>query len=358
MAVPAPVPEAAQQATKRTTEDEIQGPNTHNKALRPAYNPQPKKGKDTDTAKGKSKPNRNQAQKQADAADVEIQDEMHYGQASGSHLAFPNVNNPTTSQAKDFAMNEWLINEAPKYKGSFSFNALPTSAAGIPNDPQSEAQVQNVRLNSASNLAKGNIQSGFFPHRYVSRGPEKKRMGLNALTAIEYIGGIFKMIKDPLVPAKNKPYLYSHLEEIVEDAADYDWQMAVRPWSEEVFSLIADGRLPDGWASHQKIQMLRMTISRASTAKLSTQGSYQNIPQQRQRQPAPSTSQPNDSMRGGTPCINFNSPQGCSLQSGHFVAGKKLLHICAFCLWNSATPHPHAECYCRNKQRFNAQGHF
>lgn len=160
------------------------------------------------------------------------------------------------------------------------------------------------------------------------------------------------MIKDPAVPANIKPYLYSHMEELVEDAADFDWQTAVRPWSEQIFTLIVEGRIHDGWANHQKIQMLRMTVSRVRTAKISARN------QPRSRQPAPPTSQSNDLLRGGSPCINYNSPQGCQLQSGHYVSGKKLLHICAFCLWNSATPHPHPECYCRNKQRFNNQGHF
>lgn len=228
----------------------------------------------------------------------------------------------------------------------------------MPADPQLEAQVQNVLLNTASHLAKGNVPSGFYPHKYVRRGPEKKHMGLNTLTTVEYIGGIFKMIKDPAVPANIKPYLYSHMEELVEDAADYDWQTAVRPWSEEIFTLIAEGRLAEGWADHSKIQMLRMTISRASTAKLSTYNQSNNNFQARSRQPGSNPPQSNESLRGGSPCINFNSPQGCHLQSGHFANGKKLLHICAFCLWNSATPHPHAECYCRNKQRFNNQGHF
>lgn len=163
------------------------------------------------------------------------------------------------------------------------------------------------------------------------------------------------MIKDPVVPAKIKPSLYSHMEEIVEDAATYDWQTAVRVWSEEVFTMIAEGQLTDGWADHQKIQMLRMTISRASTAKISPSPTYQNNAQTGPRQTPSATSQPNDSLRGGSPCINYNSPQGCQFQSGHYVSGKKLLHICAFCLWNAATPHPHPECYCRNKQRFNAQ---
>lgn len=359
MATPAPPPVTVAQTEKRTADDEIQGPNTRNKALRPAYNPEPKKGKESNTAKGKAKSNRAQSQRQADAIDVEQTDVTPPSATSGSHLAFGNVNNSSSTENKDHAMNQWLINEAPRYKGAFSFNDLPTSAANFPNDPQLEAQVQNVLMNTASTLAKGNSQSGVFPHNYVRRGPEQKRMGLNSLTAIEYIGGIFKIIKDPAVPSKIKPHLYSHMEELVEDAADYDWQTAVRPWSEEIFTLIAEGRLPQGWESHTKIQMLRMTISRASTAKLSNQAAYQSGSYPRTRQPtAAAGAPPNESLKGGSPCINYNSPQGCSFQSGHFISGKKVLHICAFCLWNSATPHPHPECYCRNKQRFNSQGHF
>lgn len=194
MATPAPVAAPIAQPEKRTAEEQIQGPNTRNKALRPVYNPETKKGKETTTAKGKAKCNRAQPQRQADAIDVEQQDVMPLGTTSGSHLAFANVNNPESAESKDYAMNQWLINEAPKYKGAFSFNDLPTSAAAIPNDPQLEAQVQNVLINTASTLAKGNSQSGVFPHNYVRRGFEKKRMGLNSLTAIEYIGGIFKII--------------------------------------------------------------------------------------------------------------------------------------------------------------------
>lgn len=354
MAAPAPAPQPA----KTTVEDDISGPNTRNKALRAVYNPKETTKPPPKQPKGKSNRNATQTRRQADAMDVEQNDVMHLGTTSAGHLDSPNVNNPVSSENRDYAMNEWIINQAPKHKGSFSFNNLPTSTAGIPANSQLEAQVQNVLLNTASNLAKGNVPNGLYPHKYVLRGPEQKRMGLNSLTAIEYIGGILKMIKDPAVPANIKPYLYSHMEELVEDAADYDWQSAVRVWSEEIFTLIAEGRLPDGWAAHSKIQMLRMTISRASTAKLSTQNLHQNPTHPRIRQATAPSAHPNDNLRGGTPCINYNSPQGCLLQSGHYVSGKKLLHICAFCLWNSATPHPHAECYCRNKQRFNNQNHF
>lgn len=147
----------------------------------------------------------------------------------------------------------------------------------MPADPQLEAQVQNVLLNTASHLAKGNVPSGFYPHKYVRRGPEKKHMGLNTLTTVEYIGGIFKMIKDPAVPANIKPYLYSHMEELVEDAADYDWQTAVRPWSEEIFTLIAEGRLAEGWADHSPPNSLR-TINLTTIFKLAPGNQVQILP--------------------------------------------------------------------------------
>lgn len=358
MATPAPAPATHLQSPKRPAEDQIQGPNTRNKGLRPLYNPKDKEKTAPKQGKGRLKKTATQTQRQADAIDVEQNDIMHLGATSGGHFSTSDVNNTVTSRSKDFAMTEWIINQAPKHKGSFSFNPLPTSTATMPADSQLEEQVQNVLINTASHLTKGNVQTGFYPHKYVLRGPEQKRMGLNTLTPIEYLGGMFNKIKDPAVPANIKPYLYSHMEELVEDAAHYDWQTAVRPWSEEIFTLIANGLLPEGWADHQKIQMLRMTISRASTAKLSSHNQPQSNNQTRPRQNALSAPQTSDSMRRGSTCINYNTPQGCQFQSGHYVSGKKLLHICAFCLWNSATPHPHPECYCRNKQRFNNQGHF
>lgn len=162
------------------------------------------------------------------------------------------------------------------------------------------------------------------------------------------------MIKDKAVPSNAKPYIYAHLEEVIEDARHYDWATAVRPWSEEIFTLIAEGSLPEGWASQQKIQMLRMTMSRASTAKLPAQVNQSYNTQPRPRQ----ATIPSDNLRGGTPCIDYNSQHGCQQASGHLVNRRKVVHICAFCLWHSAATFPHPECYCRNRQRHNTCNHF
>lgn len=132
------------------------------------------------------------------------------------------------------------------------------------------------------------------------------------------------MIRDDALPNDIKPLLLSHMEEMIHNARDYDWQQAVQPWSEVVFTLISEGLLT--WDSVDKIQMLRMTISRASTACLPA-SSFKEAPA-RPRAPA---QQPNsEQFKGGTPCFNYNGQQGCSLQSGHLVNGRRAIHVCAF----------------------------
>lgn len=250
-------------------------------------------------------------------------------------------------------MNDWIIGHVNPKRTAPLQPGLPLSTAQMPNDPSLEAQVHQVLLNTASNIAKGNQNNGFYPHKYVDRGPEKKKLGLNSLTVLEYLHGILRMIKDSIVPSNIKPYIYAHLEEVIEDAREYDWATAVRPWSEEIFTLIAEGRLPEGWANQNKIQMLRMTMSRASTARLTTSNAQTSFTQNKPRQTANTTD-----LRGGSPCVDFNSQHGCQLSSGHISNGKKVVHICAFCLWHSAAVYPHPECYCRNRQRYNNNNHF
>lgn len=43
------------------------------------------------------------------------------------------------------------------------------------------------------------------------------------------------------------------------------------------------------------------------------------------------------------------SIRGCSLASGHILNGKKMIHVCSFCLFNNSAAHNHAEAHCRNK---------
>lgn len=114
--------------------------------------------------------------------------------------------------------------------------------------------------------------------------------------------------------------------------------------------MVAEKRLPDGWNSTARIQNLRTGMSRVDSARLpmTKDSSFKRHQVQ---------AQPNDSMKGGPPCPNFNSTQGCSLQSGHLVNGIKQIHVCSYCLANTAATHPHPEARCRTKQR-HAAAHF
>lgn len=67
--------------------------------------------------------------------------------------------------------------------------------------------------------------------------------------------------------------------------------------------------------------------------------------------------QPPDALKGGPPCPDFNSQKGCNFPSGHLVQGKRFMHICSFCLMNSAATYPHAEVVCRNKTKVS-RAHF
>lgn len=183
-----------------------------------------------------------------------------------------------------------------------------------------------------------------------------KRATLNSLSIPEYNLALCRMIKDDAVPNDNKPFLISHLEELNEDAIKYDWATAVRPWSEEIFCMVAENRLPAGWASTDRIQMLRIS-SRIGAVKTSQMPPKEQFPNTRARNPG--NGQQQEFFRGGPPCPQFNSQQGCSQQSGNVGNnGKRLVHVCSFCLMQSTTVNMHSEAVCRNKARQNQFPHF
>lgn len=242
----------------------------------------------------------------------------------------------------------WLVDNVNMNPPRNTSSALPLSAKEVASNEDLEMKVHDILNNTATRLAKGNAKTGQFPFQYVQRGPEKRQATMNSLSLHEHIWGIVAMIKDPQVPAIYKPALFDHIEQICDDCSDYDWPSAVRRWSEEVFSLVSQNRLEKGWLAKHDIQMLRLSLSRDSTARTSQHKDL--YPKARQ---TPASTIPVDGLKGGPPCPDFNSPRGCTLPHGHLSHGKKMLHICSFCLMNSAATFPHPENFCRNKVRLN-----
>lgn len=230
---------------------------------------------------------------------------------------------------------------------------VPVSSTRDPeflDDDVTSQHVRNILASTAHQLSSGNNKPGIYPHKLVFRGPEKKRIPLNNTTLAEHLWGILLIVKDPKVDPRIKPTLLAHLEDVIEDACDFQWP-AVRRWSEETFSLVAENRLPNGWFSTHRIQLLRVSMSKIDNAKINFD---EEQPAQRKQYVAP---QQPDNLKGGPPCSAFNSQSGCTLQSGHTVGGRRMLHICSYCLLQCSTGYQHSEASCRNKMKFGKQ-HF
>lgn len=240
-------------------------------------------------------------------------------------------------------------------------NNFPTSAQHFSTNHSVDSQVQQLLASTVHNLGKGNTPPYDFPFKYIMRGPEKVKACINSVTLPEHLWGIFRMIHDPKTTHDIKPCLILHIEQIVEDAREYDWETGVRRWSEEVFSRISEGRLYKGWHSTDEIQRMRMILAQSKPLVPTPSRSYtttQNHDNFNRRNAAQSQSQP-EILKGGPPCPDYNSTSGCTLRSGHIKDGKRLIHVCAFCLHNTSATNTHPEPFCRNKIRLTGgQHHF
>lgn len=263
-------------------------------------------------------------------------------------LPRPVLHDPVQDVNKANPWGAWLQKNA--HAGN---QDLPAPRLVDPDNYDEDATTQHVRnilASTAHHLSSGNAKPGLYPHKFVFRGPEKRRIPLNNVSLAEHLWGLLCIVKDPKTDPRIKPSLLAHLEDVIEDACDFQWP-AVRRWSEETFSLIAENRLPNGWYSTTRIQLLRVSMSRIDNAKFNFDLDPQ--PQRKQQQPQAH----NDALKGGPPCQAFNSQAGCTLQSGHLVGGRRMLHICSYCLFQCSTGYQHSEAHCRNKAKFS-NAHF
>lgn len=251
----------------------------------------------------------------------------------------PSVNNNNHWEA-------WL--SAPAQRDGAFRPPVPQDMHRAPMDATHvESQVQQILASTAHSLSRGTVKFDY-PFKYISRGAEKKKLSLNQVTLAEHLWGILRMVKDEKTdPSLIRPLL-AHLEDVIEDSCDFEWAR-VRRWSEEVFCLVSEKRLPEGWASATKIQMLRMSMARLEVNMFQQ---HKDQPARRQQTYQNYQSQAPEPPKGGPPCQAYNSPAGCSLPAGHFTNGRRMSHVCSFCLVNSSAAYTHPEAQCRNKIRF------
>lgn len=249
---------------------------------------------------------------------------------------------------------QWMLPAQPtgQYSAHMPFQAGPPMAYGCDQD-EMEQQVHHILASTAHSLTRGNVKPGAYPYKYIFRGPDKKRATINSVTLPEHLWGLVRMIKDPTIDPSTRPALINHMEEIIEDSCEYEW-VGIRRWSEEVFSLLAENRLANGWGATHRIQMLRMTLARIPLGQFQPQKEFQP---RRQFSPVFNNNNSSEATRGGPPCHAYNSQAGCNQPSGHLVNGRRMLHVCTYCLLNSSVGYTHPESQCRNKSKFAGQ-HF
>lgn len=236
--------------------------------------------------------------------------------------------------------------------GAYANPPVPLSTKDGASTPEIQAQVRKILQSTVTQMSGCNNNKPYnFPYEYVRRGDEKKYATVNTVTLAEHVWGTLAMIKDPAISSTIKPALLEHVDEVVEDCRDYEWP-TIRRLSEEIFSLVAENRLPAGWLSSGKIQLLRMSMSKTSTAKLS---STKDVSRPRPQQTSSNTA--NDYWKAGPPCRAYNSRDGCDHPGGHALNGKRLQHVCSYCFVNAGATFPHSEANCRNRHRERNQ-HF
>lgn len=228
------------------------------------------------------------------------------------------------------------------------FVNLPSFVHDAPVSDTLDSQVKQLLASTVHNLGKGNSQPYDFPYKYILRGPEKVKATINSVTLLEPLWGIFRIIHDSKTDADIKPSLMLHIEQIIEEAREFDWELGVRCWSEEVFSRISEGRLLTGWHAYEEIQRMRMVIAQSKPFVPKQQAPH-NYRDNSNKKQLPHNQAQLDILRGGPPCPDYNSSTGCTLSSGHIKQGKRLVHVCSFCLYNTSTANYHPETYYCNK---------
>ena len=177
------------------------------------------------------------------------------------------------------------------------------------------------------------------------------------------------MTKSPTLPPNWAQYIHTHESELVRMANSWDWSTCHR-WSEQVFKMIGDGRLPLGWDDPAAIKDLPRDICTSSSRprpyfhnhQHTQQTTYQySAAQQAASSPAstPVNPPPSSTVRvdynkdtDGRPCHQWNWGRDCGFTSSHGDLPARFLHNCAWCAYRFKKLHVQREQDCLKKRGF------
>ena len=224
--------------------------------------------------------------------------------------------------------------------------------------------VNDLLTAAGSKLAVKKGNNVLAPHRYVLRGNRTGKVGLDQSSFPEYVAAMCRMLKDKAMPTSWLVPLQEHLHQLAIMGCTYDWPIC-RTWSENVFLMIADGRLPYGWDDQYAIKDVQRDATliayEQKVRRATKNGHNENYGRTNAttgsttaRSDRPDYARPSyDKDLEGKPCHAWNRGDDCGNNASHGSLPDRSAHICAWCVNKYAKANPHKERDCQNKRRFN-----
>ena len=207
----------------------------------------------------------------------------------------------------------------------------------------------------ATDKKKGSSADFVFPYELVHRGDTGKKIKKGEASREEYVLGLIRLSTHPSFPTADIKALTIHQATIARDNCKLPWQL-VRRYSEEIFSQIADGRLPQGWKETGAIDLIRIETIAMSNMDGNETGSTSKYTGRTAGDPKKQF----DKASMGTPCIVWNrESSNCDkAQKGekHGSGAQTYVHICGFCAYvrRVVANHPEHKCYSKKAREKQA----
>ena len=173
---------------------------------------------------------------------------------------------------------------------------------------------------------------------------------------------MYKMIKAEEVPWTWTEHMHEHMHNLAMMACEWDW-CTCRLWSERIFDMIDDGRLPHAWSDHYAVKDIQRDAyavgSRIAQPKRANGSRHAQTAPTATHSNAHTTASGNHDGRqefnretDGKPCSPWNWGSECGFNASHGEGQEKKVHVCAWCANKNRRANVHKEKECLNKKRF------
>ena len=147
-----------------------------------------------------------------------------------------------------------------------------------------------------------------------------------------YVAAPCRMCTDTKLPAPWSKHLLTHLHQLATMASHWDWYTC-RQWSETVFIMIADGRLPQGWEDTYAIKDVQRDVCSLGTRIDNPKNSghdkkYDGRAADNRNGGEYSRPEHNKDVVG-KPCQQWNAGNDCSFTTSHGLQLDRKCHLCA-----------------------------